>query len=255
MTHHPNLMVHCGGLEVDREDLYECVLPKSDTHVPIPHGQLLDEIIRNTEAEGLRVTNQSHALARAGEQYFGVLQVEDDSPDIDFATVVGIRNSHDMSITAGLAVGSCVFVCDNLAFSGEVVIARKHTRHILRDLPALVSSAVDKVDHMRARQSRRIEAYKNLEIAPRRGDALIVEMYRRGIINVQRVAQVVDEWDKPSHDEFAQGHTAWRLFNAATEALKPKGATNLMELPGRTRRLHGLLDELAQIPDDVPEAA
>jgi hypothetical protein len=28
-----------------------------------------------------------------------------------------------------------VFVCDNLAFSGEIKIARKHTRFIVRDLP------------------------------------------------------------------------------------------------------------------------
>jgi len=55
----------------------------------------------------------------------------------DYAWIVGLRNSHDKTYPAGLVAGSKVFVCDNLCFSGEVRLSRKHTRHAVRDLKHL----------------------------------------------------------------------------------------------------------------------
>jgi len=52
----------------------------------------------------------------------------------DFALVVGLRNSHDKSFPAGLVIGASVLVCDNLSFSGEVRLARKHTYPIIATL-------------------------------------------------------------------------------------------------------------------------
>ena len=70
-----------------------------------------------------------------------------DSPGVpgDYNTVIGLRNSHDKVISAGVACGSGVFVCDNLCFSGEVKLARKHTANILTDLPHLVRGIVENV--------------------------------------------------------------------------------------------------------------
>ena len=47
------------------------------------------------------------------------------------------------------------------------------------------------------------------------------------------------EWREPRHTEFANGKTAWRAFKAFTEVLKGR---NLPALPGKTQKLHGLLD-------------
>jgi hypothetical protein len=40
-------------------------------------------------------------------------------------------------------------VCDNLSFSGEVRLARKHTSRIEADLPALVNRAVGQLGELR----------------------------------------------------------------------------------------------------------
>jgi hypothetical protein len=53
--------------------------------------------------------------------------------------VVGIRNSHDKAFAAGIIAGAQVLVCDNLCFSGEILLARKHTGHIHYDLPVMVT--------------------------------------------------------------------------------------------------------------------
>lgn len=57
------------------------------------------------------------------------------------------------------------------------------------------------------------------------------------MINAQRIAEVVKEWDEPISEEFHQ-RNAWRLFNATTFALNGWIAEN----PGITRRLHTVID-------------
>ena len=42
----------------------------------------------------------------------------------------------------------------------------------------------------------------------------------RGVIGVQRIADVSEQWEHPSHEEWGE-RTAWRLFNATTFALAP----------------------------------
>jgi hypothetical protein len=48
---------------------------------------------------------------------FGVLDLETQMEGCRFS--IGIRNSHDKSIRLGLTAGLRVFVCSNMAFSGD----------------------------------------------------------------------------------------------------------------------------------------
>ena len=68
-------------------------------------------------------------------------------------------------------------------------------------------------------------------------DHAILTMFRRGIVNIQRVADVVDAWEQPPFDW--GGRTAWRLFNAATYALTGR----VVENNDATPRLHAIIDE------------
>lgn len=59
--------------------------------------------------------------------------------------VLGVRNSNNMRFPAGLVIGIAPFVCDNLLFSGEVTVARRHTKNILTDLPARIQTKLDRL--------------------------------------------------------------------------------------------------------------
>lgn len=50
------------------------------------------------------------------------------SPYGDYTDMLGLKNSHDKSLPIGIAFGSRVFDCDNLAFSADHVIRRKTRR-------------------------------------------------------------------------------------------------------------------------------
>src|SRR5689334_11127587 len=160
-----NLTLHCGAKHVPRSAVETVATPApSATWVPVPHQRFLEQVESTIAASGLTVVNQAHALWSDGLRYFGLLEVTSGENHGDYGLVIGLRNSHDKSFPASIAMGSAVFVCDNLAFSAEVTIARRHTRFIERDLPRVVHTAVGRLTDMRGQQDERIQAYKETEL-------------------------------------------------------------------------------------------
>jgi hypothetical protein len=76
----------------------------------------------------------------------------------------------------------------------------------------------------------------------------IMRMYRRGAINLTRISDVLDAYQMPPHDW--GGETAWRLFNAATYAMRGRVA----ESPHMTRTLHSIIDGYCE-PGDTRQLA
>ncbi len=235
-----NLMIHCGGYRALREEVRSIGTPApTATWCPIPHHTLIRQIEESLERSDLRIVSEAHALAADGDRYFGLFQVANGhSPAEDYAWVLGLRNSHDQTFPAGLVVGSQVFVCDNLAFSGEIRIARKHTKNIGRDMPELVNVAIGRLSERWHSQDERIGRYQATEIAPCEAHDLVVRALDSRIITATQVPAVLKEWRAPRHPEF-QDRTAWSLFNAVTETLKD---TSVWRLPRRTESLYGLMD-------------
>jgi hypothetical protein len=234
----PNLCLHCGAQTVERKLVQLVPTPRAtDTWTPIPHLELVTQVERTLKSNGLVVGTQAHSLTRDGARYFGLMEVQREEFDEDYCWVLGLRNSHDKTFPAGITAGASVFVCDSLSFSGEVKLARKHTRFITRDLPQLVQGAVGKLMDRWNHQDTRLSIYKLTEIEDRTAHDLIVRATDVGVCPNKLVPRVLREWREPRHDVFIP-RNAWSLFNAFTEALKG----NLIELPRRTEALHGLLD-------------
>ena len=237
--HKSNLMLHCGANKVEREQLAIVPTPaRTNTWVPLPHHKMLDGVMESIAANHMTVVSEAHGLTRDGNRYFGLLQVANGHNADDFGLVIGLRNSHDKSFPAGLVIGASVFVCDNLSFSGEVRLARKHTVHVERDLPQLIAKAVGQLVDLRHTQTERFATYKQTELTDAQAHDFLIRAVDAQVVPITRVPDVLEEWRHPRHEEFKQGLTAWRLFNAFTEALKG----NLDLLAKRTQALHGLMD-------------
>lgn len=236
-----NLILHAGAAVATPEsvDAVRTPSPEGIWH-PISHRTLYEQTVKSLATLKMRVVNEQHALARDGMRYFSLLQVANcQEASQDYAYVLGLRNSHDKSFPAGLVVGSGVFVCDNLAFSGEIRIARKHTTHIERDLPILVSNAVGQLSEKWTTMNQRFDAYKVKELVEPQVHDILIRSLDAGVATSQQIPHILNEWRNPRHDEFKEGKTAWRLFNAYTEVMKSSG---VFVLPKRTQTLHGLLD-------------
>ncbi len=235
-----NLMLHCGGRAITREELAAVKTPEAtDSWQPVPHWELLDAVGNTLTRSGMTVVSEAHGISREGDRYFGLLQVANGSNPDDYSLIVGVRNSHDKSFPAALCLGADVFICDNLSFSSEVKLARKHTRFIARDLPGLVERAVGLLGDHRQHQDTRIAAYKEHILTDIGAHDVLINAMDARIIGACQLPKVLEQWRTPAHEEF-RDRTAWSLFNGFTEVVKGNAETSLV----RTQRLHGLMDSV-----------
>jgi hypothetical protein len=243
-----NLMLHCGAAKAERAEVE--IVPTPDptpTWTPIPHMALIERVESTLAANGLTIVKQAHSLTKGGRRYFGLMHIANGSENDVYGWVLGLRNSHDKVFPAAMVAGASVFVCDNLSFSGEVKFARKHTLNIMRDLPALTQSAVGRLMERWHHQDERFEAYKNSALTDSAAHDLVIRALDVRACTILQVPKVLGEWRHPRHDEF-NDRTVWSLFNSFTEALKG----GFEQLPGRTERLHGLLDHHVGLPAFEP---
>jgi hypothetical protein len=245
-----NLCLHCGSSKATREQLATVKTPDAtDSWVPIPHIHLLNEVEKAMAKRNLRIVNETFGLSENGLRMFGLLQLQNCEGREDYSLVAGLRNGNDKGIRAGFCVGSGAFVCDNLAFSSEIVFHRKHTVFINRDLPLMIETAVGRLaDHWRT-QNERIDRYKQTEVSRLQAIDMIVNAAESEVFPETKVMDVYREFMTPRHPEF-KDKTVWSLFNAVTENLKPRNnskGTTLWALPSRTQRLHNLCDTICGI--------
>ncbi len=209
--------------------LSPCPCPsRPPAYHPVPYGRFLEEIELHVPRFGLTVTDRRFALARDSNQMFGVLTCRNGGPDTDYALAIGVRNSYDRSLSVGLVAGARVFCCDNLAFSGEVQVARKHTVHVFRDLPDLIYRMLSQVGSIRDRTSHEIETMKATTITDERAHHLMVAAVRRRVVPASWLPKVIRAWDTPQHEQF-EPRTAWSLYNAFTDVMKLRCARAQME--------------------------
>lgn len=236
------LMLHSGAEAVTYADLSHLAMPEAtDTHVPIAHSAVVDMVKYSLGFFGHDIVAEHFGVTPDGHRFFGVLELQ--SQYGDYTDTVGLRNSHDKKFPIGISFGSKVFVCDNLAFNGDHVIRRKHTKNAKFALPSLVAEVVEPLRGQRQQQARLFDAYKHTRLTAEQVDHIIMEMYRQGIINLTRIADVLDAYEKQPLD---WGHeSAYRLFNAATFALTGRVTEN----PAATSQLHRIIDGYCEVKD------
>ena len=173
---------------------------------------------------------------------FGVVQINRSSSP-EWSRTIGLRNSHDQSLSVGLAAGISVTCCSNLAFGGAMVLKRRHTSRI--ELGDLVLTAVDELEMEFLNLETVSEDLKLHEVKADEARAVIVRAAEVGAVNSCDIVPIFREFQKPSHEEFAEP-TRWSLLNAFTEHAKKYS-------PGRADVCYRGLTRLFGLDGDRPE--
>jgi len=233
------LMLHRGGVEIDYAGLRELETPPATpTHVPIEHWRVVDLVRHSLTYYGHEIVEEHYATAEEHQRFFGLLTLR--SPYGQYTDTLGLRNSSDKSFPVGIAFGSRTFVCDNLAFIGEHTVKRRHTPKLKFELPGIIANIVEPLAARRQEQARTFERYQTTPLLPHQADHAIMQLWRDGVIGVQRIADVHQQWEEPAYDWGDK--TAFRLFNGVTFALTGRVA----ERPDITRKLHQTIDAVCE---------
>lgn len=212
--------LHTGGELVPYEALRELQTPPATpTHVPVEHHRLVDLVRATLGMFGHEIVEEHHALDHDAMRYFGLMTLR--SPHTGYTDTVGLRNSHDKTFPIGIAFGSRVFICSNLAFIGDHVIRRKHTANAKRELPGLLMEIIEPLALHRERQAKTVERYKATLLTDQSADHAILSMFRENVIGIQKVPDVLKEWEEPSFAEFNDRTMRQHSFSPAASPSVP----------------------------------
>ncbi len=240
------LVLHCGAQVVDYEEVRRAATPEpTKTHYPIAHSVYVDHVRDTLRDAGFQISREIHALygsqEQPGSRYFGLLELE--GPHDDYTWALGLRNSHDQSIAAKLSAGTRVFVCDNLSFSGEINLSRKHTRNAVNDLARLTVDAVGQLNSLLVHEDTRVECYKRREITDMEAHDALIRAVDCGAFPPSHLQRILQDWRQPPYEDF-QPRNVWSLFNAVTGTYGGRSDNTAVR---RGSALRGMFDGLAEV--------
>jgi hypothetical protein len=224
-----SLTVHAGGRFATRDELSLVPVPvETESYTPVPHNHLAETLttIGRDILKGYSLESEQYALAREGNQMFGVLTFRGEHPEMGLS--VGFRNSYDKSMAIGIAIGAKVFVCDNLALAGDVTVLRKHTGNVWASLEDMAISTLYRSQKNFQKVVEDSESLKNMNISDTGAFQYMGLLYGKGVLTPRQLPVVKREWLKPSHEDF-QPRNKWSFYNACTEAMKSAPPVLVME--------------------------
>lgn len=224
---------------------------ETDTFKPLTHAQALDAVETAISNAGYTIADRSrrtYTVVDKGARMAATLPL-DCAIDDESRIMLGIVNSWNKQVSLRIGIGSQVFVCTNGCFFAEKVVGRKHTPTILDDLPRLAALAIDDLESFRVSQGRFFQSLRDVELTDKDTYHLTGRMAREaGVITPGEIINVLDEWHKPSHEEFAP-RTAWSLHNAVTEVSKRIENRNGAKFIERTQLLSSFLSRTLKLSD------
>ena len=215
------LINHCGAQEVSRGELLDVSPPAgTDTWFPIAHSTVIDAVTNTLDEAGYTITREWLSVNKQGLEFFGVLDLESQI-NTEVSLSVGVRNSNNKRFPIGMCCGTRCFVCDNLAFSSEVVISKRHTRFGEDRYREGIAQAVTSLSTFKTQEAERITCLRDRELSEDEANSRILQGYEKKVIPSRLLSAVISEWRSPSHDAFVQ-RNGWSLYNAFTEVIKPR---------------------------------
>jgi hypothetical protein len=236
------LLTQCGSKRCSLEQLLTIPEPeKTNTYTPLNHYDFSVNVltIASDLLKGYRFDGDSYAISSDGQKMFGVITFRRINPrsDEELKLAIGLRNSYNKSMAAGLVIGSTVLVCDNLVFSGDIKIMRKHQgKDMHSELHDQIVTAIYKSQHNFHQISQDVQAMKDRPLNQQKKYEYIGLLTGEGILSPTQSTAAFKELWKPSHPEFEMD-TLWAGYNCATEALKSSPVDKIIQ---RHSDLHSL---------------
>ena len=189
----------------------------TDTWTPIPHFDLVTALEGQLKAHGISIVKEQFAVQKA--KLFGVIDTDYQVTE-EGGAAIGVRTANDKSLALQLAIGHRIFICDNMAFHGDLIaLKRKHTANL--DLHTEFATGIGRYVNGYAKLQENIDWWKERTVSKERGKQLIYDIFTQKIVPVRLFHPVCTVWERQ------EAKTFWNLHNVFTghiKALKPAPA-------------------------------
>lgn len=236
------LITHKGARKVTRQELLEVQTPPpTETFKPVPHATVVSELETALAFRHIRIVRDEYAVSPDGMRLFGLLELDAEHEGVRFA--IGLRNANDKSMRLGMVAGYRVFVCDNMALSGDFKpLLAKHSKHF--NLVDSLSMGVDRIQRGFGPLQAAIDFKRNCNLSDELARSIIYRAFLEKRFPLKLLKVVHREFFvAPSHAEFRQ-QTVWSLENAFTTSFKELKPDKQYEM---TAKLGTFLQPYAQV--------
>jgi Domain of unknown function (DUF932) len=188
------------------------------THKTVPHVEVVNALVETLGFRHIAPVREEYAVSRDGMKLFGIMELETTFEGCRFA--IGIRNAHDKSMRLAMTAGYRVFICDNMAFSGDFTpVLAKHSKNfnLTHALEIGVSDMQRNFDGM----VRQVDRWRDSRLTDVSARMIIYQAFIEAETDFPKhlARPIHDLYFNPQHEEFGP-RTMWSLSNAFTSAFK-----------------------------------
>jgi hypothetical protein len=227
------LVAHRGATLISRNDLAKYEPPEATaTWKPVKHALIVDLIHEELDRRAIQIATEEYAIQRDGNYLFAAL-ITNWLDTGETAAAIAFRHSNDKSEAMKMYAGVRVFICDNMALSGdEIILNRKHTTRL--NVAAELTKAFDRYKDGVLILQRNIEDLKGGLLSLGDAQRKLFDVFYRRVLPSRMLIPVTDSY--LSHED----RTDWGLLNALTLHAKNLAPHANMSAHTRIGRYFGL---------------
>jgi len=213
------LSAHGDSSYVPEEFIREIPSPEfTTTWHPYSHAQVISITEKAAEQAGVLslINDRRYSITKKQDNMFAVWNLKEDLGGIN--TAIGFRNSTSKQLSVGYTAGTRVFVCDNLAFSGEWITMHKHTGNL--DPSDLFNMCLDAFTRMKEIMSKFVTwqvGLKNFELGDHDLKEITFNAMRQEVLPPSKFNGFIDLYDQNTQ-VYGANLRSW--FEANTELMK-----------------------------------
>jgi Domain of unknown function (DUF932) len=213
------LTAHRGATLVNRDELAQYEPPEPEGRwKPVKHSLVVDLMHEELARREIKIAKEEYAIQREGNYLFAALTTNWLDTG-ETAAALAFRHSNDKTEAMKMYAGMHVFICDNMALSGdEIILNRKHTT---RFSPAAeLTKAFDRYHDGTLVLQRNIEGLKAAPLSLGDAQRKLFEIFYRRLLPTRMLIPVTDSYLSK------EDRTDWGLLNALTlhaKNLPPNG--------------------------------
>lgn len=199
------------------EELLEVEVPlPTFSYTPISHKEIIYTIKEQLYIKGFTIKTTNYKSNHAGTKLIGYYGIE--HSDSEIGLMIAFRNSYNKSMSAGLAVGGQVWICENGIISGDISLIRKHTGLANVIVKNKILDSINSFEDSFKEIIIDRDLMKETTITGRNCAELLGRMYiEERIITSSQLDIIKNEIDYSKH---FTGNTVWDFYNCITESLK-----------------------------------